>query len=42
MQVGMTPLTGTQDEMHMREDLKVSDLSELTAEEVTLIEGIGL
>jgi len=39
MQVGMVPLTGTKDAVHMREDLKVSAI-QLTQDEVDLIESI--
>ncbi len=39
MQVGMVPLTGTKDEVHMREDLGVFEI-QLTREEVELIESI--
>jgi len=39
MQVGITPLTGTTSERHMKEDLRVFDI-ELTADEVDLIESI--
>ena len=41
MQAGMTPLTGTTSEWHMKEDLKVFDI-QLTADEVDLIESIEL
>jgi diketogulonate reductase-like aldo/keto reductase len=39
MQVGMVPLTGTKDAVHMREDLGVSAI-QLTQDEVDLIESI--
>lgn len=39
MQAGMVPLTGTKDELHMREDLGVYEI-ELTHDEVDLIESI--
>jgi len=39
MQAGMTPLTGTTSEQHMREDLRVSEI-EIRPEEVNLIESI--
>ena len=39
MQVGMVPLTGTRDAVHMREDLGVSSI-QLTPDEVNLIESI--
>ena len=39
IQAGMTPLTGTTDPGHMREDLKVNEI-ELTSEEVEQIESI--
>jgi diketogulonate reductase-like aldo/keto reductase len=39
MQVGMVPLTGTKDPIHMREDLGVFSI-QLTSEEVELIESI--
>jgi diketogulonate reductase-like aldo/keto reductase len=38
-QVGMLPLTGTTDPLHMKEDLEAGKLS-LSAEELTLIEGM--
>ena len=40
MQVGMTPLTGTTDERHMKEDLAV-DAIELTADEVQFLESVA-
>ena len=40
-QVGMVPLTGTTDPVHMREDLAIEDF-ELSAEEVMAIERIAL
>jgi diketogulonate reductase-like aldo/keto reductase len=40
MQVGMTPLTGTTNEQHMREDLQVHGI-ELTPAEVNLIESVA-
>ena len=39
-QVGMVPLTGTKDPVHMREDLAIDDF-ELTAEEVAAIERLA-
>jgi diketogulonate reductase-like aldo/keto reductase len=39
MQVGMVPLTGTKDEVHMREDLGVFKI-QLTSDEVELIESV--
>jgi len=39
MQVGMVPLTGTKDPVHMREDLGISAI-QLTQDEVDLIESI--
>jgi len=39
-QVGMVPLTGTTDPVHMREDLAIDDF-ELTAEEVAAIERLA-
>ena len=40
MQIGMLPLTGTTDAVHMREDLAVGDFS-LTAEELAVIENVA-
>jgi len=40
MEVGMLPLTGTTNELHMKEDLKAKDL-ELTADEVQRILELG-
>lgn len=40
-QIGMLPLTGTTNPLHMKEDLKIEDF-ELTPEEITLIEEISL
>ena len=40
IQIGMLPLTGTTDEQHMKEDLKVFGI-ELTPEEVSLIESVA-
>jgi diketogulonate reductase-like aldo/keto reductase len=39
MQAGMTPLTGTTSEQHMKEDLQVTDF-ELKDDDVQLIEAI--
>lgn len=39
MQAGMTPLTGTTSELHMREDLRIAEI-ELRPEEMNLIESI--
>lgn len=41
MQIGMLPLTGTTNPQHMKEDLQ-SDQFTLTAEDIQLIEAIGL
>jgi diketogulonate reductase-like aldo/keto reductase len=41
IQAGMTPLTGTSDEDHMREDLAVDGFA-LTPAEVELVESLGL
>jgi diketogulonate reductase-like aldo/keto reductase len=41
MQIGMLPLTGTTNPQHMKEDLQ-SDQFTLTAEDIQLIESIGL
>jgi diketogulonate reductase-like aldo/keto reductase len=40
MQVGMTPLTGTTDEQHMKQDLAVHGI-ELTEDEVSFIESVA-
>jgi diketogulonate reductase-like aldo/keto reductase len=40
IQAGMVPLTGTTNEQHMREDLRVHNI-ELTRDEVDLIENIA-
>ena len=40
MQAGMTPLTGTTDEQHMKEDLKALDIK-LTSEEMNFLEKGG-
>jgi len=39
--IGMLPLTGTTNGQHMKEDLQIENF-ELTSEEITQIEGIGL
>jgi diketogulonate reductase-like aldo/keto reductase len=39
--IGMVPLTGTTSEQHMREDLRIQQIS-LTDDDVALIESIAL
>lgn len=41
-QIGMLPLTGTTDEQHMKDDLAVLNVFELSADEVRQIETIAL
>ena len=42
LQIGMTPLTGTTDEIHMKEDLLGVDLPKLTDDEMKTVENISL
>jgi diketogulonate reductase-like aldo/keto reductase len=40
-QIGILPLTGTANEQHMKEDLKVEQV-ELSQDEVKVVEGIAV